>query len=110
MQLRQSAAGCTSPRLAVARDISTAAPVPSGLQANWNFCQAQPRCGPSAASLQLAPLSVETSTLATPPSAQAQPQISSACGPTRASGAGATITDSGAISHTGRVPPSTASL
>ncbi len=60
----------------------------------------------SPAGNQLAPPSVLTSTALAPPSAHAQPQISAASPAFSVlSGAGETITDSGAIDQTGRVSP-----
>src|ERR1700730_4348642 len=93
MALRRPDAGWHSPLAAVARDASVTVPHFSGIQDSVNRCQARSATGSSRAGCQDPP-STLISTWPTPPSAQAQPQISVALEAlTAASGAGATITD-----------------
>src|SRR6516165_4499681 len=105
MALRRPDAGWHSPLAAVARDASVTVPHFSGIQDNVKRCQARSAAGSSRAGRQDSS-STLISTWPTPPSAQAQPQISVALEAlTVASGAGATITDCGAIAQTGTVRP-----
>jgi hypothetical protein len=105
MALRRPDAGWHSPLAVVAREASVAAPILIGTQDSVKRCHARSDAGSSAAGSQYPP-STLTSTWLTPPSAQAQPQISIALEALIiASGAGATITDCGAIVQTGTVRP-----
>src|SRR5712691_7893769 len=92
MALRRPDAGWHSPLAAVARDASVTVPHFSGIQDSVKRCQDPP--------------STLIPTWPTPPSAQAQPQIWVALEALMvASGAGAAITDCGAIAQTGTVRP-----
>src|SRR6516165_4028654 len=105
MALRRPDSGWHSPLAVVARDASVTVPHLIGIQDSVKRCQARSAAGSSAAGCQYPP-STLTSTWLTPPSAQAQPQISVALEALMvASGAGATITDCGAIAQTGTVRP-----
>src|SRR5262245_13302003 len=103
MALRLPDMGWLSPVAALARDASVAAPRRPDVQDNVKRCHARPDAGSSVAGCHR-PSPTSTSTLPTPPSAQAQPQISNGLAASiAASGAGATITDCGAIAQTGAV-------
>src|SRR5437879_4731095 len=105
MALRRPVSGWHSPVAPVAREASGVNAGVFGTQESVNRRQARPDGGSSAARIQ-SPSSTRTSAFATPPSAQAQPQISIGLEPgMTASGAGATITDCGAIAQTGAVRP-----
>src|SRR5713101_7884677 len=105
MALRRPDSGWYSPLAVVAREASVAAPHLIGTQDNVKRCHARSDAGSSAAGCQEPP-STLTSTWLTPPSAQAQPQISIGLEAVIVvSGAGATITDCGAIAQTGTVRP-----
>src|SRR6516162_10464825 len=105
MALRRPDAGWHSPLAVVARDASVTVPHLLGSQDSVKRCQARSPVGSSCAGCQDPP-STLISTRPTPPSAQAQPQISIALDALMAaSGAGATITDCGAIAQTGTVRP-----
>src|SRR5258708_12402895 len=105
MAFRRPDVGWHSPLAAVARDASVTAPHFAGSQDSVKRCQARSATGSSRAGCQDPP-STLISTWPTPPSAQAQPQISVALEALMAaSGAGATIADCGAIAQTGTVRP-----
>src|SRR5947209_11429374 len=105
MALRRPDAGWHSPLAVVARDASVTVPHFSGIQDSVKSCQARSAAGSSRAGCQDPP-STLIPTWPTPPSAQAQPQIWVASEALMvASGAGATITDCGAIAQTGTVRP-----
>src|SRR5437660_4588477 len=105
MALRRPVSGWHSPVAPVAREASVITADFFGTQGSVNRCQARPDGGSSAARIQ-SPSSTRTSAFATPPSAQAQPQISIRwAAAMTASGAGATITDCGATAQTGAVRP-----
>src|SRR5215467_14099849 len=105
MALRRPDAGWHSPLAVVARDASVTVPRLLGSQDSVNRCQPRSTAGSSRVGCQDSP-STLISTWPTPPSAQAQPQTSVASDAFMvASGAGATITDCGAIDQTGAVRP-----
>src|SRR5262249_1381152 len=105
MAWRRPDAGWHSPLAVVARAASVTVPRLLGSQDSVKRCQARSAAGSSCAGCQDPP-STLISTWPTPPSAQAQPQISVALEAlTVASGAGATITDCAAIAQTGTVRP-----
>src|SRR5712691_4844184 len=103
--LRRPDIGWHRPSLACAREASATAPRCRGVQGIEKRCHSRPWAGSSDAGRQ-SPSPVRTSTRWTPPSAQAQPHISrSTDNSIASSGAGETMTDSGAIDHTGVVSP-----
>src|SRR6516162_10235255 len=105
MALRRPDAGWHSPLVAVARDASVTAPHFAGIQDSVKRCQARSAAGSSTPGSRTPPPR-RTPPGPTPPPAQAQPQISVAVEALMvASGAGATITDCGAIDQTGTVRP-----
>src|SRR5215469_2078249 len=105
MALRRPDGGWHSPLAVVARDASVTVPRLLGSQDSVKRCHARSTAGSSRVGCQDPP-STLTSTRSTPPSAQAQPQISVALEALMvASEAGATITDCGAIAQTGTVRP-----
>src|SRR5665213_3509574 len=98
--------GWATSRPSVARDCRMAESDVEARQENLNFCHDFSWPSWTSAGFQLFPPSMLTLTDATPWRAQAHPQISTAltweiC----AFRSGDTITDSGATSHTGIVPP-----
>src|SRR5690349_3104563 len=105
MAFRLPDSGWHSPRTLLAREASVTAARLLGTHEIAKRCQPRSDASSSCAGRQ-SPPSTLTSTWTTPPSAQAQPQTSTACWAlTVASGAGATITDCGAMAQTGAVRP-----
>src|SRR5262245_46364651 len=106
MALRAPPGGCRRPSADCDRELSSCRPRCAGRQVAVKRRQARETDGSTAACSQPVPPSTLTSTASTPPSAQAQPQISTAVPAVRVcSGAGETMTDSGAIAQTGTESP-----
>src|SRR6516164_114571 len=104
MALRRPDCGWHSPFVVMAREASVMPPRLDGAQEKVKRCHARPDARSSAAGFQSSSMLI--STLSIPPSAQAQPQISVGLPAAMlVSGAGATITDCGAMAQTGVVWP-----